>query len=377
MLIYSFPVCCYTDTLNRKDTSNMTNLFSADSLPALIGSLPMDDHGKAIDLVLEHAPEIPLWVQLPCFPEEGMMAQFLPGMPGLKTRGTKKFIDTNDPGFDQELIDFYEEYIAVTEGGADLSGSRFQLTPETAAGFFAFLDKLNSNTAKPKALKAQITGPITFGLGVTDQDDRAIFYDDRLRDAMVKLIALKARWQVQQLKQQGLPVIVFFDEPALTGFGSSAFISITKEDIAACFQEVIDAVHAEGGLAGVHVCANAEWSLILDSPADIVSFDAYGYFDKFILYADDLRQFLAAGKIIAWGIVPTLNADDLEKESRESLLALWRERAARVADLGIDPAVIKAQSLITPACGTGSLNLEQAVRVLKLTREISQAIRSE
>jgi len=354
----------------------MTSKFSADSLSALIGSLPLDDHGKAIDLVMEYSPEIPLWVQLPCFPEEGMMAQFLPGMPGLKTVGDKSFIDTADPEFDAELLAFYEEYLNVAEGEADLSGSRFELATDTAAGFFAFMKKLDTIKSKPKALKAQITGPITFGIGTTDQDGRAIFYDDRLRDVMVKLLAMKARWQVRQLKKYGLPVILFFDEPALTGFGSSAFISITKEDISACFTEVFSAVHAEGGLAGVHVCANAEWSLILDSPADIVSFDAYAYFDKFILYADDIRNFMAKGKILAWGIVPTLNAEDLEKESTESLIRLWKERAALIGKLGIDASVIKAQSLITPSCGTGSLTLDQAVRVLRITREVSQAVRS-
>ena len=34
----------------------------------------------------------------------------------------------------------------------------------------------------------------------------------------------------------------------------------------------------EGGLVGVHVCANTDWSLVLDSSADIVSFDAYALF---------------------------------------------------------------------------------------------------
>jgi hypothetical protein len=124
------------------------------------------------------------------------------------------------------------------------------------------------------------------------------------------------------------------------------------------------------------VCANAEWSLILDSPADIVSFDAYAYFDKFILYADDIRNFMAKGKILAWGIVPTLNAEDLEKESTESLIRLWKERAALIEKLGIDAAAIKAQSLITPSCGTGSLTLDQAVKVLRITREVSQTVRN-
>ena len=54
--------------------------------------------------------------------------------------------------------------------------------------------------------------------------------------------------------------LLFFDEPALAGLGSSAFITITTEEITACLTEVFEAVRAENGLTGVHVCANTEWS---------------------------------------------------------------------------------------------------------------------
>ena len=78
--------------------------------------------------------------------------------------------------------------------------------------------------------------------------------------------------------------------------------------------EVIDAVHAQGALAGVHVCANTDWSLLLDSQVDIINFDAYGYFDKFVLYGDLLKQFIASGRYLAWGLVPTLLADQIEAQ---------------------------------------------------------------
>jgi len=354
----------------------MATDFQANALPALIGSLPLDDHGEAVNLVLKYTPEIPLWVQLPSHKEEGMMLQFLPGMPGLMARGEKTFINTEKETFESELLEFYEDYLSVTDGEKDIFDSRFGLEAGTSAGFFEFLRKLEKTDIQPVALKGQITGPITLGTGVVDQNGRAIFYDERLRDAMVKLIALKAGWQVRKLKKFGCPVIIFLDEPALTGFGSSAFISISKEEISACFTEIIDAVHAEGGIVGIHVCANAEWSLILDSPADIVSFDAYSFFDKFVLYPDQIRKFMASRGILAWGIVPTLNAKKKKKETADSLTALWEERAKEIESLGIDPSVITAQSLITPSCGTGSLSLEQAENVLQLTSEVSRKIRS-
>ncbi len=340
----------------------------------LIGSLPLRDHRKAFDLVCEYTPDIPLWVQLPIYPDEGMMVQFLPGLPGLRVKGKDRFIDTGMKDFDDQMVAFYQEYMSIVEGDQDLDGSRFSLNQETAPGFFV-LKQMSTPSTSAAAIKCQITGPITLGTGLKDQNGRSVFYDEQLRDAVVKLIALKARWQVSQLKPIGRPVLIFFDEPALAGFGSSAFISITPDEIASCFEEVIEAVHAAGGLAGIHVCANTEWSLILESAADIVSFDAYSYFDKFILYPGGIAEFIGRGGMVAWGIVPTSQKEDIERETAGSLAAIWEAQFQAIVKLGVDPQRLFSQTLVTPACGTGSLDESHARKVLELTRDVSNRIR--
>ena len=229
--------------------------------------------------------------------------------------------------------------------------------------------------ADPVAVKGHITGPFTFCTGIVDQDKRALFYEPQIRDAAVKLLAMKARWQAERLAELQRPVIIFFDEPALAGFGSSEFTSISREEVGQCVEEVFEPVHQVGGLTGVHVCANTDWSLVLDSSADIVSFDAYGFFDRFILYPDQIKAFIEAGKILAWGMVPTLNADDLEKETTASLVRQFENNIKQVEALGIDSYRLINQSLITPTCGTGTLSIDLAQKVLRVTREISQEIR--
>ena len=350
--------------------------FQADCLPVLIGSLPMNNHAEATRLVFKYTPEIPLWVQLPVYKEEGMLAQFLPGMPGFTIEKDKAFINASSENFDDDLLRFYEDYMSVVEQKSDLLSSRFALTKDTAMGFFEFMNQLNGLSDLPCAVKGQITGPVTFGIGVCDQDGRAIFYNEQLRDAAVKLLSLKAAWQVRQLSKFGRPAIIFFDEPALAGFGSSAFISISRDEISNCFEEVIEAVHSEGGLAGIHVCANADWSLVLQSSVDIVSFDAYSFFDRFILYPDQIRKFIDSGRIFAWGIVPTSSPADIEKETTDSLMANWQDKVCKIEKLGIDKSNIFKQSLITPSCGTGSLTFDHAKKVLRLTREVSDRLRN-
>jgi methionine synthase II (cobalamin-independent) len=350
--------------------------FRGNALALLIGSLPVADHGEAVGLVQKYTPDIPLWVQLPVHREESMMLQFLEGVPGLAYDTGRVFIDTSKPEFEDDVLRFYEDYLAVTEGGAPLDDTRFVLTQETARGFFALLNEIESTPQLPVALKGQITGPVTQATGLTDQNRRAIFYDDRLRDIVSKTLAMKARWQVEKLSQRGIPAIVFIDEPGLAGFGSSAFISISREDIARVLLEVIDAIHQAKGLAGVHVCANTDWSLILDSSADILSFDAYGFFDRLVLYKGSLKTFFDQDRILAWGITPTSDTGDIEKETASSLVAKWRSQASQLEGLGIQREKIITQSLITPSCGTGSLSRDHAIKVLEMTREISQILRS-
>jgi len=349
--------------------------FTPQGRPLLIGSLPLSDHARATELVLAHTPEIPLWVQLPSNPKEGMIDQFLPGFPGLVEGEEKSWIDVTSDAFPDEMLAFYEAYLTVSEGGGDIEESPFAISKERAKGFFTLADM--AQTLSPLALKGQVTGPITFGTAVKDQDDRAIFYDDQLRDIMVKHLTMNAAWQARMLGKTGTLPIVFFDEPALAGFGTSAYLTITEEDVISALNEMADAVHKEGGLAGVHVCANTQWTLLFDAAIDIISFDAYSYFDKFILFDAPLKTFLNKGGIIAWGIVPTGEKADIEKETVESLYERWDAQMRTLEAMGFQRKALIDATLITPSCGTGSLPLELAKKVLALTQGLSERVRAQ
>jgi hypothetical protein len=349
--------------------------FSPNCLPLLIGSLPLENHTEATELIFDFTPQIPLWPQLPVYKEEGMILQFVPGLPGLTEANGKIFIDTDSPTFETDLLAFYEEYLMVTEGGAPLNESRFQLSQDVARGFYSFLAGAEKGKESLVGLKGQTTGPITFCTGLVDQAGRAIFYNDQLRDAAVKHLAMKARWQTRKMAEIGGQPIMFFDEPGLAGLGSSAFITITPEDIIACFSEVFEAVRAENGLTGVHVCANTEWSVLFESGVDIVSYDAYSYFDKLVLYADDLVQFFSRGGILASGIVPT-TPEFIDLEQVDSLVEKWFEQSRQLQALGIDEKTVFQQTLITPSCGTGTVSVDQARKVLEMTKGVSEKIRA-
>ena len=269
--------------------------FKPELRPLLIGSLPVADHNEALDMVLAATPEIPLWVQLPVFQEEGMVPQFMPGMPGLVREEDRWRVDSANDAFEPALTAFYEDYLQAVENDAVLLESRFALAPDVARGFHVFMERVPQAKTSFLAVKGQVTGPVTFGLGLKDHQDRPVFYDLHTRDAAVKLLSLKAAWQVVRLKTLGVPVIVFVDEPALAGYGSSELISISGEEITAALEEVFGSIQHAGGLAGIHVCANTDWGLILKTGVDVVNFDAYGYAERFLLYAEEVKTFLARG----------------------------------------------------------------------------------
>jgi len=352
--------------------------FKPNCLPLLVGSLPMDNHLEATSLMLQYTPEIPLWVQLPLYREEGMLYQFLPGMPGLEISGEEFYIDTSTERFEDEVLLFYEEYMAIVEEPGKIHGSRFALTDRTARGFSVFMETVKSLPHLPLAVKGQVTGPITMGIGVKDQAGRLLFYDERMRDIVTKQVAMSAMWQVAKLSELNTPgrPIIFFDEPGVVGFGSSTYISITREQITESLREGIDAVHLAGGVAGIHICANGDWSLALESGVDIINFDAYSYFDRFVLYRDGLMSFILNGGILAWGIVPTGNPEYVESATLDSLWMLWNGQVQQLESFGISRERIISQSLITPSCGTGSLSLEHAIKVLSLTKALSERIAS-
>lgn len=355
--------------------------FNGNGLPVLIGSLPLDSHAKALDWIFTATPEIPLWPQLPSNPREQMLPQFAEGIPCIREENPDKttgriFYDISFDGFDAEMLAFYEEYLQVSENIAGLAASRFTTSPERAAGLYAFADRL-AGAEGLAAVKGQVTGPFTMLTGIKDTQGRAGYFDETIREMTIKGIAMKGAWQTAFLGKAGKPVLMFIDEPALAGLGSSAFISVTTEEIQGMINEVAGAIHLAGGLAGIHVCANTDWGLLLTSTIDVLSFDAYGFFDRIAPLTNELDAFLDRGGILAWGGIPTSRDEDIEKETTASLVSLWNTQMESIAGPSRGKADILRQTIITPSCGTGSLSPELAQKVLTLTRSVSLELRKQ
>jgi hypothetical protein len=195
---------------------------------------------------------------------------------------------------------------------------------------------------------------------------------------LVRLLAAKAAWQVGQLApfSAGVQPIIFVDEPGLVSFGSSGFAGVSRDTAIETTTALLAAIKAAGGNAGLHICANGDWGPALSSPADIISFDAYSYFDNFLLYRRELCAFLARGGVLAWGIIPTGDPKAVAEESAQALFQRWLTQLHNLAAFGFSEQQLAAQTLIAPSCGTGSLSRELAEKVLVMTAATSRLARS-
>lgn len=329
-----------------------------------IGSMPIVDPDGAAALSLKYLPEAPIWPQLPQRDfREHMDAQYSETLPGLIVDDVKKrvFFETSRD-LTTALETFFERFLEKDYGF-------FRMTDEYAAGFSAFVRALKKGLPPGmRFVKGHITGPLTAGTSFKDETGKDIIHHELLFDAVVKGLAMKAAWQIRELKQFGKPIIIFIDEPAMESLGS-AFSAVSAEVVAEKLNEIIDTIHELGGIAGIHCCGNADWPMIFNTRVDIVNFDAFGYMEKVMLYPGDIKKFYERGGALAWGIVPT--GAFTGNETADLLVAQLETGMQRLEKSGVDRATVLRQCLITPSCGMGSLTPDKAESVLKLLREVS------
>lgn len=331
-----------------------------------IGSLPHKDVDVALDLIFKYVPHVPFWPQLPkTNVREGMVAQFSENLPFLRVNESGLNFSVFDSQ-ERELEIFYEHII-----GNDID--YFKISEQFALGLHKFYQRLEkANLQDIEFIKCQVTGPFTFAASIKDNNGVSLLHDPVLMQAILKGLAMKALWQIKFFKRFGKKIILFFDEPYLSCFGS-AYTSINREDVVRVLTELTRSIKSENILMGVHCCGNTDWSIFTDVDSiDIISFDAFGFLDKFVLYADNLKDYLKRGGIVCWGIVPTQEFQG--SETPDLLVDKIKSGINALVKKGLDKDLLLNNSLLSPACGLGTLDEERAGKILELLNKTSQKI---
>ena len=343
-----------------------------------IGSMPFTSAEQAVNVSLSKVGDAPFWPQLPqlAFTEK-MAIQYCEGIPSvvMDREHGRIYFDTTGDYYDK-LAAFYENYLAAMdpETGNGDCGS-MAISSEFSKGIYAMEERLHSLGRKLPFIKVQTTGPCSFALTIVDQDKRSIYYNEEFRDLIIKALAMKCRWQIQKFQPFAQQVICFIDEPILSAFGSSTYVSLKREAIVSHLAEMVAAIHADRAWAGVHCCGNTEWSILVDAGVDIINFDAYGYGETITMYPDAIRKHLERGGVLAYGVVPTSPA--VRTENVEGLSDRLERLLDQLASKGISRQLLVEQAIVTPSCGTGTLEREDALRVFDLLDSLSKTMREK
>ncbi len=334
-----------------------------------IGSVPFLDIDTTCREISKMVPFIPFWPQFVQRSHvEDMIIQYSEGLPLLAVNAEKRSLIISCPEpMEAELVTFYEQFFAD-------DAEHFAISRGYAPGLYALLELMDTDEADcGPYIKGQTVGPVTFTASVKDPDGKPILYNPELSEAMTRGLAIKALWQAKKLESSGRRPIIFLDEPYLSGFGS-AFSPIQRHEVVDMLRIIIDYLRENADiLIGIHCCGNTDWSMIFEAGPDIINFDAFEYMDHFLLYEDDIVRFIEGGGTIAWGIVPTASFS-----GDESVLDLFSRLEAgfiRVHRWGVDLDLLARRSILTPACGMGTMTTDAAKMALNLLSRLSERCR--
>jgi hypothetical protein len=326
-----------------------------------VGALPHTDPKQACDDVLLLFPEFPY---IPTLPDRSQLESIVfndsEQLPGRVIRNDRLLFDsTRDQTGAMEKV--YMDYV---EGNFQNYG----LHREYAS---AFIEMMSRRLPGVLVLKCQVTGPVTFGMQVVDADKRPIYYDSQLADVLSKMIALKARWCEQAMREKTgvCETVVVLNEPYLASLGSSV-VPVDKETVRAGWEDI--AALVEGGL-GIHCCSNTDWEFVLDLNPSLVSIDAYATAKEFLLYSDAVISYMERGGIVAWGIVPA-DTKLFVSETTDSLYERYRAIRSQLC-ARMPEKLFDAQSMITPSCGIRFADREGSLAIMGAAKEISRRVR--
>ncbi len=332
--------------------------FSPNCQTTAMGIMPHQNVQRALDIAL--SLDIPFWPQLPKVSYfEDMYVQALENFPGVRIDPVHQKIDFNLSRFEQELPSYFEK--------ADDPGT-FKLTEEFSLVYHRFLERHLSHYT---AIRGQVISPISLGMKIVDENQKAINYHDEVKEVLFDFIQRKVNQQYRELKERNPNAFVWVDDPGLALI-FNALSGYNEFQAKTDFDRFLEGLE---GPRGVHLCAKPDWDFLLKSKIDILSFDSFNC-GALIVHYPSLKEFVERGGILSWGIVPTYT-ELLEQETSDSLMGKLETFWEDLSRKGVDSERLLRQSLLAPAtCNLLNMDKEKTVeRAFEVLKELSKKIR--
>ncbi len=276
----------------------------------------------------------------------------------------------------------------VGELDADLQPSGWRLTGTSGAPTMdqrrarslvaQDLDALEEHAADYAGpVKVQVAGPWTLCATVERPRGDKLLADHGARRDLAQALAVAVADHVADLRRRvpgATELVLQLDEPALpavlagavptaSGFGKHR--TVHPPEASEALEWVLAAASDAGAVPWVHSCApGVPLGLLRGAGArgvmvDLALLDAEGH--------DAAAEALEAGDTIALGVVPTSGAVPSDKAVVERVLR-WLDM------LGLDPATVGEQIVVTPACGLAGASAADARRATELVRSVARSL---
>ncbi len=341
-----------------------------------IGSMPHKNIEEAFSVVAETFEVIPFWPQMvKVSKNEDMVIQFTEGMPSFFS--DKSYLDMDYEMFSEDLENFFLDYETIVSGD-DTTGEileKYAISKQMSCSFPDLLDYIQNN--RPNYAKGQIVGPFTLSTTLVDKDGKCAIYDDTLKEIIIKTLTIKALWQIKKMKDANpnITPIIFIDEPSISQLGTSAYVSVSENEVLNMIKEVSDIIKSTGAMSAIHCCGKCDWKIPVQSGVNMLNLDAYSYAQNLSVYSKSVNQFLNNGGKIVWGVIPTLEKTALEKANTDIIEKHFDNAVKYLTNKGNNEKLIIDNSLVSTSCGAGSLTVELANKAFNLTKEISHRLK--
>jgi hypothetical protein len=234
------------------------------------------------------------------------------------------------------------------------------LSDDAFGGFRAFLDEAVACGYRGD-VKWQFLGPVTVGATLMRSGLPAEIAFDVATNAVCARLA-----QLHAAVEAALPgsrQFVVVDEPAFADALQPDFpVSLdVVVDVVSMAMSAVEAVAA----VGVHCCGVSDLAAVLATGPHVLSVPVT---PSIASQAARISRFLRDGGVVAWGAIPTEGPIPISVERPwKALSTTW----CGLVGEGVDPGLLRRQSMITPACGLGTHSPSVAERVHRLTAELS------
>ncbi|HOK56820.1 MAG TPA: hypothetical protein PKV21_04605 [bacterium] len=303
-----------------------------------IGSLPFLDLKECIDFIKKYFKDIPFLPQLPKLNfKEDMNIQVVENMPGIRIENRKILFEYNE----KEILNVYQK---IEENEVDY----FKISNEYGEGIYEFL----KTDIESNFLKGQLVGPLTFLSTAKFKDGKPLIFEEVFEDIFVKIIGMKGIYLSRKIKGKSKIPIIFFDEPVMSSYGS-AFFPVEKDRIVNILKNLVNFFRErdKSCLIGFHCCGNTDWSIFFNLDIDILSFDAFGFLENFLIYWEEIEKFIKKERFIAWGIIPS--TDEIENVDFEAIKDKFNFILKYFEKRGVEKKILLSHSIFTPSCGLG------------------------